>query len=214
MKTRMLIAVSILLITSSACNIASNTSPTSDPLSTLPETTAPAQTTQETTKESTQSYPGESTELIVTEAYPSTMDTKEELSAYPAASGDNTGAISDKPILHTELGDLLIASSRLANEANNETVKPGEKILLIVLSKPNQENLTPENFSLEAFHDKKEPVYLFLNGQAFEPNLVAMNTMGGWIDGEFVIGFPVPDSTESYQLVWEGNDPVDIFPTE
>jgi hypothetical protein len=44
-----------------------------------------------------------------------------------------------------------------------------------------------------------------------------ISTMAGWVGPEykeFAIGFRIPSSLATYQLVWPGNDPVEIIPAD
>ncbi|MGZ9223825.1 MAG: hypothetical protein ACXW4Q_17100 [Anaerolineales bacterium] len=112
-----------------------------------------------------------------------------------------------QPLLRTELGDFVIASARLVDEANGVKAEAGEKILLMILTQPDLTNLDPSTFSLEAFgnmtHDPNTEIYILGNDGSR-----TISTMGGWVGDEFDMGFKVRVDAEPYTLYWTGNSPL------
>ena len=118
-------------------------------------------------------------------------------------------------VINTKLGQFSITSARFVEEVNGDKPGPGEKILLIVLAGPGGEALDTAAFSLEDFqtmiHDNTNGTIHILGDDGSE----TISTMAGWVGPEyteFAIGFRVPSTLNTYQLVWPGNDPVDIVP--
>ena len=118
-------------------------------------------------------------------------------------------------VINTKMGQFAIASARIVDEVNGDKPNPGEKILLIVLAGPGGEALSTDTFSLEEFQkiipDSNQGTIHILGNDGSE----TISTMAGWVGPEyreFAIGFRIPDSLITYQLVWPGNDPVDITP--
>ncbi len=118
-------------------------------------------------------------------------------------------------VINTKMGQFTISSARIVDEVNGDKPGPGEKILLIVLAGPGGEALKPDTFSLEEFQkiipDSNQGTIHILGEDGSE----TISTMAGWVGPEykeFAIGFRVPDSLTTYQLIWPGNDPIDIIP--
>jgi hypothetical protein len=119
-------------------------------------------------------------------------------------------------VLNTLQGALEVVSSRFVDEVNGTKPGAGQKILLVILDRPGDERLTPDNFSLEAFDLARSES---INGQQVHmltdsgENIIS--TMGGWINisyDEFAMGFMVPETAQTFQLVWPGNPPVEVTP--
>jgi hypothetical protein len=127
-----------------------------------------------------------------------------------------TPAASEKtqPQLKTNMGDFVIASTRLADEVNGVKTQDGEKILLLTLTRPGLAKLDPSEFSLEAFdkliHDTSQGEIYILGSDGSH----TISTMAGWVDDEFNIGFRVPYGAKTYSLYWPGNPPIEIQPEE
>lgn len=120
------------------------------------------------------------------------------------------GAVPSRPVLTTTMGDLVIASSRLADEVHGQKARSGEKFLLVILTQPNLENLDPGGFSLETFQkmiqENSSQIYVSANdGSQY------ISTMAGWVQDEFAVGFAVPVG-DSFILYWPANPPIDIIP--
>lgn len=112
------------------------------------------------------------------------------------------------PSLKTSMGDFLIRAVRLVDEVHNEKAQPGEKFLLVILTKPGLVNLVPGEFSLESF----ETMIRESNGQIYvlgKDGSPIISPMAGWIEDEFTMGFRVPPA-ESYTLYWLGNAPIEL----
>ena len=118
-------------------------------------------------------------------------------------------------VINTKMGQFTLSSTRIVDEVNGDKPNPGENILLIVLAGPGGEALSTDTFSLEEFQklipDSNQGTIHILGNDGSE----TISTMAGWVGPEykeFAIGFRIPDSLITYQLVWPGNDPVDITP--
>jgi len=118
-------------------------------------------------------------------------------------------------VINTKMGQLTISSARIVDEVNGDKPGPGEKILLIVLAGPGGEALDTTAFSLEEFQkiipDSNQGTIHILGNDGSE----TISTMAGWVSPEykeFAIGFRIPDSLNTFQLVWPGNDHIDIIP--
>ncbi len=114
--------------------------------------------------------------------------------------------------LKTVVGDLAIALARRVDEANGAKAGAGEKILLVILTRPGSAKLTPDTFPLEAFQKAMQDVS---NGQVHistDEGVEAICSMAGWVDGEFAMGFRVPATAQTYTLFWPGNEPLAILP--
>jgi hypothetical protein len=126
-------------------------------------------------------------------------------------SASNTTAA--QPLLKTEMGDFIIASARLVDEANGVKPQAGEKLLLVILTQPDLANLDPSKFSLQAFHDMTHDtdteIYILGNDDS-----QTTSTMGGWVGDEFAMGFKVPAAITAYTLYWTGNSPVSLHVEE
>jgi hypothetical protein len=62
-------------------------------------------------------------------------------------------------------------------------------------------------------HDSTQGTIHILGNDGSE----TISTMAGWVGPEyteFAIGFRVPSSDTIYQLVWPGNDPIEIIAEE
>lgn len=124
-----------------------------------------------------------------------------------ATAVSNTDA--GEPLLKTEMGDFVIASARLVDEANGVKPQAGEKLLLVILTQPDLTNLNPDKFSLEAFsnmtHDPNTEIYILGNDGS-----QTISTMGGWVGEEFAMGFRVPVDINTYTLHWTGNSSIPL----
>jgi hypothetical protein len=122
---------------------------------------------------------------------------------------------SENQVINTKMGQLSISSARIENEVNGDKPGPGEKILMVILSGLDGNALDPTAFSLEDFqtmiHDNTQGTIHILGNDGSE----TISTMAGWVGPEykeFGIGFRIPSSLTSYQLIWPGNDPIEITP--
>lgn len=118
------------------------------------------------------------------------------------------------PLLKTTMGDFVIVSARLVEEAHENKAPTGYKFLLIGLSRPDLQKLVAGEFSFESFQ--------LAFGSGEEVSVVGsdgMQTpykgMGGWLDNneavsdDFVMGFLDP-LAESYTLYWTDNPPIPL----
>jgi hypothetical protein len=117
-------------------------------------------------------------------------------------------------VLKTAMGDFLIVTARDVAEVNGVKPGAGEKILLVILSRPGQERLEPGTFPLEAFdkmiHDTSNGEIYILGSDGSK----TISTMGGWVNDEFAMGFRLPEPAKGLKLFWPGNAPIDIVPEE
>lgn len=116
------------------------------------------------------------------------------------------------PLIKTTMGDFIIVSVRLVDEARDTKAPPGDKFLLLELARPGMEKLVMGEFPLESFRvmvtDDRSGVYILRD----DGSQLFFSGMGGWLnEDEFVIGFtvfqPLP---ESYTLYWTGNSPIEL----
>jgi hypothetical protein len=121
-------------------------------------------------------------------------------------------AETEYPLLKTTMGDFIIVSVRLVDEARDTKAPPGDKFLLVELARPGMEKLVMGEFSLESFQemvtDDRSEIYVMRD----EGSQLFYSGMGGWLtEDEFVMGFtvfqPLP---ETYTLYWTGNSPVEL----
>ena len=116
-----------------------------------------------------------------------------------------------QPVIKTSMGDFLIVSARFVDEVNGVKPDSGEKILLLILSRPGNERMDPSTFPLEDFdkmiHDTTNGEIYMLGGDGSR----TISTMGGWVNKEFAMGFRMPNTAKTYRLFWPGNPPFDIF---
>lgn len=120
-----------------------------------------------------------------------------------------------KQILNTAMGEFEVSYARFVEEANGVKPGPEEKLLLIGLTRPGLENLDPGNFSLEEFQNMIQDTNQGTIHLLGEDGSQTISTMAGWVGPEykeFAMGFRLPSSVISYQLIWPGNDPLAIIP--
>jgi hypothetical protein len=113
------------------------------------------------------------------------------------------------PLLKTLMGDFIIVSARLVDEARESKAPSGQKFLLIGLARPGLKKLVMGEFSLESFQEmiSDSPGEIYVLGN--DDSQLFYSGMGGWLDGEdeFVMGFTVP-FVETYTLYWTNNHPI------
>ncbi len=116
------------------------------------------------------------------------------------------------PLIKTTMGDFIIVSARLVDEARDTKAPPGDKFLLVELARPGMEKLVMGEFPLESFQemvtDDRSGIYV----QRDDGSQLFFSGMGGWLnEDEFVMGFtvfqPLP---ETYTLYWTGNSPIEL----
>lgn len=133
--------------------------------------------------------------------------------ASPAATStaaEPTATVPSQPILKTILGDFMITSTRLAGEVHDQPAPAGMQFLLLTLAQPDQKNLDPGEFSLEAFQKmiQDSAGRIHVSGKDGAPYI---SNMAGWVEEEFTLGFTVPVE-ETYTLDWPGNPPIQLQP--
>ena len=117
---------------------------------------------------------------------------------------------ANQSVLKTSMGDFRIVSARFVDEVNGAKPGPGEKILLVILSRPGTERMDPSTFPLEDFDKMTHDT---TNGEIYilgDDGSRSISTMGGWVNEEFAMGFRLPVSAKTYRLFWPGNTPIDI----
>jgi hypothetical protein len=102
----------------------------------------------------------------------------------------------------TSIGDLVYVSSRFVEEVNGVTPAKGCKLLLVVLKQPDNSKI-----DLQKYMDAHMQV--FIRG---DDGSETLSTMGGFVQGEFAIGFQVPETVKTYRLIWGDNLPIEITP--
>ena len=120
----------------------------------------------------------------------------------PVAS--SPAASSTDGVLKTDIGDLVYVSARLVDEVNGVTPVTGNKLVLVILERADQ-----NDFDLQAFHDAHMQIYL-----QGDDGSNTLSTMAGFVGEEFAIGFQGPEAAKTYRLVWGENAPIDIEPGE
>lgn len=131
----------------------------------------------------------------------------------PTLSPDTTSITETAyPLLKTTMGDFIIVSARLVDEARDTKAPPGDKFLLVELARPGMEKLVMGEFPLESFRemvtDSRNDIYVLRD----DGSQVFYSGMGGWLnEDEFVMGFtvfqPLP---QTYTLYWTGNPPIEL----
>lgn len=141
--------------------------------------------------------------------------TTEKIEALPTqTSSPNIESSPDTvyPLIKTTMGDFIIVSARLVDEARDTKAPPGDKFLLLELARPGMEKLVMGEFPLESFHemvtDDRSGIYVLRD----DGSQLFFSGMGGWLnEDEFVVGFtvfqPLP---ETYTLYWTGNSPIEL----
>jgi hypothetical protein len=104
----------------------------------------------------------------------------------------------------TEVGDLVIGPARFVDEVNGVTPMEGHQLMLVTLSRPDGSVI-----DVQQFFDAH--VQVFIRGEG-APD--ALSTMAGLVGEEFAIGFQVPETFHTYQLIWGENPPLEIVPAE
>ncbi len=107
-----------------------------------------------------------------------------------------------QPVLKTDVGDLVYISSWFTKEANGVKPAPGCKLLLVEVKRADQAGIDLQKFV--AAH-----MQVFIRG---EDGSNTLSTMGGFVDNKFAIGFQVPETIQTYRLVWGENPPLEVFP--
>jgi len=113
------------------------------------------------------------------------------------------------------MGDFIVLSARLVDEAHEDKAPAGYKFLLIGLAQPDMQKLVAGEFSFESFQSMasgsdSEIYILGSDGEKTD-----YGGMGGWLDNDepvaddFVMGFLVP-LAETYTLYWTDNPPIPL----
>ena len=111
------------------------------------------------------------------------------------------------------MGDFIIVSARLVDEAHGSEAPPGDKFLLVGLARPGMEKLVMGEFPLEDFRnlilDGRDEIYVLRD----DGSQLFYSGMGGWFtEDDFVMGFtvfqPLP---KSYTFYWTDNPPIPLI---
>jgi hypothetical protein len=137
--------------------------------------------------------------VLSTQVPPAVTEQSELVTSAPSTE-------ATQPLLKTALGDFVIASARLVEEANGVKPEAAEKLLLVILTKPDLTNLNPNEFSLEEFSNMTHApgTEIYIQG---DDGSKTISTMGGWVADELAMGFRVPADVNTYTLYWTGNSP-------
>lgn len=120
----------------------------------------------------------------------------------PAAVSETAAAeapLTDA-IFQTEIGDMRYLSARFVDEVHGVTPNPGHKLLLVRLEPADGAELDLQKF-------QEAHMQIFIEG---DDDSSSLSTMAGFVEDGFVIGFQVPDTIQTYTLVWGDNPPLDI----
>lgn len=119
------------------------------------------------------------------------------------------------PLLKTSMGDFIVVSARLVDEAHENKAPSGYKYLLIGLAQPGLQKIVAGEFSFESFQamaaDSDGEIYVF----GSDGSKIDYGGMGGWLDNnepvadDFVMGFLLP-LAETYTLYWPTNTPIPL----
>jgi len=119
------------------------------------------------------------------------------------------------PLLKTTMGDFIVVSARLVDEAHENKAPSGYKFLLIGLAQPDLQKIVAGEFSFESFQSMASgsdgEIYIL----GSDGSKTDYGGMGGWLDNnepvadDFVMGFLVP-LAETYTLYWSNNTPIPL----
>ncbi len=150
---------------------------------------------------------------IITACTPSSfMTSTPKIENTAVVSTPTSTTDTEFPLLNTTMGDFIIVSARLVDEARDTKAPPGDKFLLVELARPGMEKLVMGEFSVESFQsmvtDNRSEIYILRD----DGSQLFYSGMGGWLnEDEFVMGFtvfqPLP---KTYTLYWKGNSPIDL----
>lgn len=124
--------------------------------------------------------------------------------AAPTAPADTSNTAPAGNTLKTPIGDLVVTSSRFVQEVNGAKPTAGNKLLLVFLDRPDKTGI-----DLQQFVDAKIRVFV-----RDEDGSEVFHTMGGQVEGEFAVGFQVPETFKSYHLILGDNPPQNLSPEE
>jgi hypothetical protein len=105
-------------------------------------------------------------------------------------------------VIQTTIGDLSMDSTRFVQEINGAKAEKGQTILLIAFKRMDGKKLT-----LEDFHSARSQVEAGLLAADGTPYVC---TMGGYLDGETVMGCIIPDSLDPLKFFWGDNPKVEL----
>ena len=113
------------------------------------------------------------------------------------------------------MGDFIVVSARLVDEAHENKAPSGYKYLLIGLAQPGMKKIVAGEFSFESF----QAMASASDGEIYILGSDGTKTdyggMGGWLDNnepiadDFVMGFLVP-LAETYTFYWPNNTPIPL----
>jgi hypothetical protein len=126
------------------------------------------------------------------------------VSTNTAVPDQGAAAMPARVGLRTAIGDMVYTSARFVNEANSTRPEPGKKLLLVFVEQADKSSI-----DLQQWVDAK--MQIFIRG---DDGSKTLSTMGGFVDNQFAIGFQVPETAKTYQLVWGDNTVFPVVPAE
>jgi hypothetical protein len=132
------------------------------------------------------------------------------VSAQPTSVPTTEPAMATTLKVTTSLGEFEVVSARMVDEANSTQANPGEKILLVVLTldgKTPEMGAIPLDQIQTLTHDSSTDEQVHVTGS---DNLDVISTMGGWVDGDFTLGFNIPETATGLVLHWPGQPALDL----
>jgi hypothetical protein len=121
-----------------------------------------------------------------------------------AVPNQGAAAVPARVNLKTAVGDMVYTTARFVNEANSTRPEPGKKLLLVFLERADKSSI-----DLQKWVDARQQI--FIRG---DDGSETLSTMGGFVDNQFAIGFQVPETVKTYQLVWGDNPVFPVIPAE
>jgi hypothetical protein len=104
--------------------------------------------------------------------------------------------------IKTAAGEMIYQNAKFVDEVNGTPSLPDCHILLVFLDKS-------DGSRVDLKRDGAAFSGIFIHG---EDGSETLSTMGGFVEGDFAIGFQIPKSVTTYKLVWGDNPEVFIEP--
>jgi hypothetical protein len=161
----------------------------------------------------TPTFSFESKGLLISFGGPWLADAGDKLLETLIALAESLASEGSRTILKTSVGEFAYISARLVYEIEDVKVKadPGYKILEVVLAYPDGSKITSDTLDLNDFVAAQREAGVYILG---DDGSQTTNPMAGFMMDGFVMGFMVPETLTSYQLVWPGNNPISIYPEQ
>jgi hypothetical protein len=135
-------------------------------------------------------------------AQPSPVIVTETASTAEAGATSPAAPAPAENIFKTPIGDLVYDSARFVEEVHGVTPEKDHKLLLVVIKRPDKSSI-----DIQKFQDAH--MQIFIRG---EDGSQTLSTMGGFVEDGFAVGFQVPKTVKTYQLIWGDNLPLEITP--